>query len=95
MLPAGQTFNKDFFAATVLPSIVDDRALSRPKLKAMELFSILTTHDLISLLTNMTNLGSKDYIMLRTHRTWLFVIFGHPDISSIIMRDSSLMMTSY
>jgi hypothetical protein len=31
MLPAGQSFNKGFFASTVLPSIVDDRALSCPK----------------------------------------------------------------
>jgi hypothetical protein len=34
MLPAGQNFNKDFFAGTVLPSIVDDRALIFPKPKA-------------------------------------------------------------
>jgi hypothetical protein len=34
VLPAGQRFNKDFFAGAMLPNIVDDRALSRPKLKA-------------------------------------------------------------
>jgi hypothetical protein len=34
MLPAEQSFNKDFFDGMVLPSIVEDRALSRPKLKA-------------------------------------------------------------
>jgi hypothetical protein len=34
MLLAGQSFNKDFFAGTMLPSIVDNRALSGPKLKA-------------------------------------------------------------
>jgi histone-lysine N-methyltransferase SETMAR len=33
MLPAGQSFNKEFFAGTVLPRIVDDRALSRPQLE--------------------------------------------------------------
>jgi hypothetical protein len=33
MLPAAQSFNKDFVAGTVLSSIVDDKALSRPKLK--------------------------------------------------------------
>jgi hypothetical protein len=33
MLPVGQSFDKNFFAGTVLPSIVVDRALSRPKLK--------------------------------------------------------------
>jgi histone-lysine N-methyltransferase SETMAR len=32
-LPVGQSFNKDFFACTMLPSIVDDRALSCPELK--------------------------------------------------------------
>jgi histone-lysine N-methyltransferase SETMAR len=34
MLPAGQSLNKDFGAGTVLPSIVDDRALSRSKFQA-------------------------------------------------------------
>jgi hypothetical protein len=34
MLPAGRRFNKDFFTGTVLPSIFDDRALSRRQLKA-------------------------------------------------------------
>jgi hypothetical protein len=38
MLPAWQCFNKDFFAGTVLPSIVGDRALSRPKLKVSGTF---------------------------------------------------------
>jgi hypothetical protein len=38
MLPAGQGFNKDFFAATVPPSIVDDRAPSRPRLKTSGTF---------------------------------------------------------
>jgi hypothetical protein len=38
MLPAGQSFNKNFFAGTVLPSIVQDRELSRPKLKASGTF---------------------------------------------------------
>jgi hypothetical protein len=38
MLPAGQSLNKDFFAGTMLPSIVDDRALSRPMLKASGTF---------------------------------------------------------
>jgi hypothetical protein len=34
ILSVGQSLNKEFFANTVLPSIVDDRALSCPKLKA-------------------------------------------------------------
>jgi hypothetical protein len=34
VLPAGRSFNKDFFAGTLLPSIVDDKALSRRELKA-------------------------------------------------------------
>jgi hypothetical protein len=34
MPPAGQSFNKDFFAGTVPVSAVDDEALSCPKLKA-------------------------------------------------------------
>jgi histone-lysine N-methyltransferase SETMAR len=34
MLPAGQSFNKDFFTGTVLPAIVEDRAQNRPKMKA-------------------------------------------------------------
>jgi hypothetical protein len=34
MLPAGQSFNKYLFAGTGSSSIVDDRALTRPKLKA-------------------------------------------------------------
>jgi hypothetical protein len=38
MLPAGRSVNKDFFNGTVLPSIFDDRALSRPKLKASGTF---------------------------------------------------------
>jgi hypothetical protein len=38
MLAVVQSLNKDFFAGTVLPSIVDDRALSRPKLKASGIF---------------------------------------------------------
>jgi hypothetical protein len=33
-LPGRQSFDKDFFVGAVLPSIVDDSALSRPKLKA-------------------------------------------------------------
>jgi hypothetical protein len=33
-LPGGLGFNQDFFAGTVLPSTVDGRSLSRPKLKA-------------------------------------------------------------
>jgi hypothetical protein len=37
-LPAGQSLNKDFFAGTVPPSIVDDRALSRPKIAASGAF---------------------------------------------------------
>jgi hypothetical protein len=38
MLPAGQSFNNDFFVGTGPPSIVDDRAPSRPKLKASGTF---------------------------------------------------------
>jgi hypothetical protein len=38
MLPAEQSFNNDFFGCTVLPSIVDDRALSGQKLKASGTF---------------------------------------------------------
>jgi hypothetical protein len=34
MLHERQSFNKDFFAGTRLPNTVDDKALSRPKLKA-------------------------------------------------------------
>jgi hypothetical protein len=34
MLPAQQSFNKDFFAGTVLLRVVEDRELTRPKLKA-------------------------------------------------------------
>jgi hypothetical protein len=34
MLPAQQSLNKDFFAGTVLPHVVEDRELTRPKLKA-------------------------------------------------------------
>jgi hypothetical protein len=34
MLLAGQSFCQNFFVGTVLPSIVDDSALSRPKFKA-------------------------------------------------------------
>jgi hypothetical protein len=33
VLPAGQSFNKEFFAGKVLPNIVNDRALSRPTLE--------------------------------------------------------------
>jgi hypothetical protein len=38
MLPVGQSFNKDFFDGTVLPSIVNDRAIGRPKWKASGTF---------------------------------------------------------
>jgi hypothetical protein len=38
VLPAGQSFNKDFFAGTGPPIIVDNRALSRPKSKASGTF---------------------------------------------------------
>jgi histone-lysine N-methyltransferase SETMAR len=38
MLPAGQSFNMDFFRGTVLPTIAEDRAQTRPKLKARRTF---------------------------------------------------------
>jgi hypothetical protein len=95
MLLARQRLNRDFFTGMVPPSIFDDRALSPPKLKASGLFSIFTTHDLISLPTNMTHLGSQDYIILPSVRTWLRLIFGYSDILSIVLRDSSLTMTSH
>jgi hypothetical protein len=38
MLFGGRTLNKDFFAGTVPPNIVDERTLSRPKLKASGTF---------------------------------------------------------
>jgi hypothetical protein len=38
MLPEGQSLNKDLFAGTVPPNIVDERTLSRPKLKASGTF---------------------------------------------------------
>jgi hypothetical protein len=56
MLPAQQSFNKNFFAGTVLLHVVEDRELTRPKLKAHGLFSILTTHHLTSPLRNMTSM---------------------------------------
>jgi hypothetical protein len=34
ILPAQQSFNKDFFAGTVLLHVVEDRELTRPKLTA-------------------------------------------------------------
>jgi hypothetical protein len=34
MLPSQESFNKDFFPGTVLPHVVEDRELTRPKLKA-------------------------------------------------------------
>jgi hypothetical protein len=34
MLPAQQSFNKDFFAGTVLLPVAEDRQVTRPKLKA-------------------------------------------------------------
>jgi hypothetical protein len=37
-LPAGQSFNKDSFSGTALPSIVDDRTLTRLKLKTSVAF---------------------------------------------------------
>jgi hypothetical protein len=38
MLPAQQSFNKDFFAGAVLLHVVEDRELTRPKLKAYAIF---------------------------------------------------------
>jgi hypothetical protein len=34
----GQGFNRDFFVDNVLPKIIDDRVLGRPKLKALRTF---------------------------------------------------------
>jgi hypothetical protein len=33
----------------------------------------------------MTNLGSRDYLILRTVWTWLPVIFGYSDILSFVL----------
>jgi hypothetical protein len=38
MLPAGQSFNMDFFIGTMLPSIAEDRAQTRPKMTARRTF---------------------------------------------------------
>jgi hypothetical protein len=38
MLPPGQSFDRDFCVDNVLPKIIDDRALGRPKLKACGTF---------------------------------------------------------
>jgi hypothetical protein len=46
----------------------------------------LTTHNLTSHPTNMTKLGSKDYLILPTVRTWLPVIFVCLDVSGIVLR---------
>jgi histone-lysine N-methyltransferase SETMAR len=38
MLPVGESFNAVFFADTVLPSVIEDRALTRPRLRARDIF---------------------------------------------------------
>jgi hypothetical protein len=95
MLPAGQGLNKDFFAGTVLASTIDDRPQVVQSSNWVELFSILATHGLTSLLTRMTHLGSKDYLVLSIVRTWLSMSFRYSDILRIVLRDGSSTMTSH
>jgi histone-lysine N-methyltransferase SETMAR len=49
MLRAGESFNMDFFAGTVLPSLAENSAQTRPKLKVRRLF--LHRHNSRPLLT--------------------------------------------
>jgi hypothetical protein len=92
MMPAGQSFNKDFFAGTMLRSIDDNRALSPPKLKASGTF--------LHLRNARSHLTSDKYGIKRLPHPpyssdlalcdlWLF------DILSIVLRDRSSMMTSH
>jgi hypothetical protein len=83
MLPAWQCFNKDFFAGTVLPSIVGDRALSRPKLKISATFLHLDIarphltsdkHDKFGIKRLRHPLYSPDLALCNF---WLFGCFKH------------------
>jgi hypothetical protein len=60
MLPARQDFDKDFFAGPLLPSIIDDRAPNRTKLKA--------SGTLLHLDSAQTHLTSDKYDKIRIKR---------------------------
>jgi hypothetical protein len=94
MLPAGQASNKGFFAGTVTLSIIDDKVLSRPKVKASGLVLHLDNVRL--------HITSDKYDKVRikrpphplTVRTELHAIVGYSDILSNIIEDDSSTMIS-
>jgi hypothetical protein len=95
MLPAGQCFNKDFFAGTVLPSIADDRVLSPPKLKANETFLYLDNARPHLTSDRYKRFGLKRLPHPPHSPDLASVIFGYSDILSIISRDALLTTTSH
>jgi hypothetical protein len=80
MLPAQQRFNKDFFAGTVLLHVVEDRVLTRPKLKAHGPFLHLDNAPPHLTSEKYDEYGIKRLPHSPTVSIWLRVTFGYSDI---------------
>jgi hypothetical protein len=80
MLPVQQSFNKDFFAGTILLHVVEDRELTRPKLKAHGTFVHLDNVPPHLISEKYDESEIKRIPHPRTVPIWLRATFGYSDI---------------
>jgi hypothetical protein len=74
MLPPRQRVNRDFFGNTVLSSLIDDRALSRRKLKVRGMFLPLD--------------NARPHLIHPTTRIWLPATSGYLELKESLERPS-------